>query len=215
MKTIVVAAMDPNGVIGRTSKPCENCFGLVPHPEKFYQTCPECDGEGRVPANAIPWHYPEDLAFFRDTTKGHAVVMGRRTWESLPEKHRPLKGRTNIVITRNVKAFNTRNYHRGELIAYGDVGALSRWVGPDLYVIGGAQLYAAALPLADELLLTLIGREYEGDVVFPQGRVWSSVAANEAEYEGVELPDGSAWFECIERRPGATPELTFTKWVRR
>ncbi len=107
----------------------------------------------------MPWHLPEDLAYFKRTTMGHTVVMGRKTFESIG---RPLPGRTNVVITRNldfrapaeVKVFHSLP----EAIA----------VYPDSFVIGGAEIYRQALPLANELYITYIDAEYEGDVQFPR-----------------------------------------------
>ncbi len=113
--------------------------------------------------NAIPWRIPEDLARFRALTMGHAVVMGRKTWDSLPDRFRPLPGRRNVVVTRN-----------SEWDADGAERAASLEDALDLlrdeervFVIGGAQIYAAALSIADELELTEIDAEIEGDTVFP------------------------------------------------
>ena len=97
--------------------------------------------------NQLPWHLPEDLAHFKRTTLGQPVIMGRKTWDSLPERFRPLPGRHNIVVTRQPQwqAPGATVAHQlgTALSAAGDV--------PRLFVIGGAELYAAALPLADEL----------------------------------------------------------------
>ena len=115
---------------------------------------------------AIPWRIPEDLQRFRAVTTGHAVVMGRRTWDSLPDRYRPLPGRRNIVVTRNPDWRVDGAERAGSL---GD--ALELVEGADqVFVIGGAQLYAAALPLADELLLTEIDADVEGDTFFPAWR---------------------------------------------
>jgi dihydrofolate reductase len=114
-------------------------------------------------ANAIPWYLPEDARRFRAVTMGHPVVMGRRTWESLPERFRPLPGRRNVVVTRN-------DSWRGEGAERADSldDALRLLAGaPQVFVIGGAELYAQALPLADELVVTEIDTEVEGDVYFP------------------------------------------------
>jgi dihydrofolate reductase len=113
--------------------------------------------------NTIPWRLPEDLDRFRALTTGHAVVMGRRTWESLPDRFRPLPGRRNVVVTRN-PAWTAEGAERagsleGALDLIGDE--------PQVFVIGGAELYAAALPLADELYLTEVDLEVEGDTFFP------------------------------------------------
>ncbi len=113
--------------------------------------------------NALPWHLPADMRRFRALTMGHAVIMGRRTWESLPERFRPLPGRRNIVVTRN-PAWHAAGAER----AASPQDALALVAGGSrAIVIGGVALYAAALPLADELLLTEIDRNFDGDTFFP------------------------------------------------
>ena len=112
--------------------------------------------------NRLPWHLPADLKHFKALTSGHAVIMGRKTWESLPPNFRPLPGRQNIVVTRNA------NYHAdGATVTASLPAAIAATTGPQAFVIGGAELYAAALPLADRLELTEIDRDYEGDTRFP------------------------------------------------
>jgi dihydrofolate reductase len=113
--------------------------------------------------NAIPWRIPEDARRFRETTMGHPVVMGRRTWDSLPDRFRPLPGRRNIVVTRNA-GWRAEGAERAASLD--DALRLANGA-PQVYVIGGAEIYAAALPLADDLLLTEIDADVEGDVVFP------------------------------------------------
>jgi dihydrofolate reductase len=113
--------------------------------------------------NAIPWRIPEDLARFRSLTLGHPVVMGRRTWDSLPERLRPLPGRRNVVVTRNPEWREDGAESAGSL-----ADALRLLEGaPRVFVIGGGELYAEALPLADELLLTEVEADVEGDTWFP------------------------------------------------
>ena len=112
---------------------------------------------------AIPWRIPEDARRFREVTIGHPVVMGRRTWESLPDRFRPLPGRRNVVVTRN-EAWRAEGAERA--------GSLEEARGllegaAVVSVIGGAQVYADALPLADELLLTEIDLAVEVDTFFP------------------------------------------------
>ncbi len=111
----------------------------------------------------IPWRLPEDMKRFRELTVGHPVVMGRRTWDSLPERFRPLPGRRNVVVTRDPTWHADGAERAGSLD-----NALRRLDGaPQVFVIGGAQLYAAALPLADELLMTEVELDIDGDTVFP------------------------------------------------
>ena len=215
MKTIITASMGRNGVIGRMSKECMHAPepGREPSTQAEFDRaveesgwCPYCGGAGRVPANDVPWSYPEIDAHFERETKGHAVIMGRRTWEA--RGGQALKGRTNVVVSSQLFG------ELGELTA----GRFDRDVLDDLeddlakrcvdklFVIGGVKLFAAALPLADELDLTLIDREYEGDVYFPK---------LEAGFDHSTLRATFGSFECVERRQGSTPELTFTRWVRR
>jgi dihydrofolate reductase len=103
------------------------------------------------------------MRHFQRATTGHAVIMGRRTWDSLPARFRPLPERRNIVVTRNPRWFA-----EGALAAASLEQALSLVAGDArVFVIGGAELYAAALGIADELLLTEIDRDFDGDVRFP------------------------------------------------
>jgi len=112
--------------------------------------------------NRLPWHLPEDLRHFRELTTGRAVIMGRRTWESLPERFRPLPGRRNIVVTRNPGYAAP-----GAVLAASLPAALAAAGEDEAFVIGGAELYAAALPLAERLELTEIDRDFVGDAHFP------------------------------------------------
>jgi dihydrofolate reductase len=112
----------------------------------------------------VPWHLAEDLARFKSLTTGHAVVMGRKTWDSLPERFRPLPGRRNIVVTRDPEWQADGAERAGSL----DEALASAAEDARVFVIGGAQIYRQALPLADELLLTEIDLEVEGDAFFPE-----------------------------------------------
>ncbi|MBP3547111.1 MAG: dihydrofolate reductase [Alistipes sp.] len=111
--------------------------------------------------NALLWHIKEDMRFFRTTTSGHAVIMGRKTFESLGS--RPLPKRTNIVITRGDRMFE------GALTAHSLEEAIAL-AGDDeeIFIIGGAQIYAEALGVADRMYITRVGRDYEGDTSFPE-----------------------------------------------
>ena len=133
--------------------------------------------------NAIPWHLPEDVRRFRAVTMGHPVVMGRRTWDSLPERFRPLPGRLNVVVTRNAAWHADGGERAGSLDE-----ALRLLAGePQVFVIGGAELYADALPRADELVVTEIDAEVEGDVFFP---TWDRAAFREESREPHVSDDG-------------------------
>ncbi len=116
---------------------------------------------GVIGANGkLPWHLPEDLKHFKALTLGHPVIMGRKTWESLGKA---LPGRENIVVTR------TPGYEApGASVASSLEGALALCAGePTVFIIGGGELYAEALPAADGLVLTEIQRDYAGDARFP------------------------------------------------
>lgn len=111
----------------------------------------------------LPWRLPEDMAHFREVTVGHPVVMGRKTWESLPGRFRPLPGRRNVVVTRNPAWSANGAESAGSLDE-----ALALVEGSErVSVIGGGEIFAAALPLADELLLTEIDLDVDGDTFFP------------------------------------------------
>lgn len=116
--------------------------------------------------NALPWRLPDDQQHFKRTTLGHPVIMGRRTWDSLPARFRPLPGRRNIVVTRNLDW----RADGAEAASSLDGALLSLQREPKVFVIGGADLYALALPLADELVLTEIEHDFDGDARFPTWR---------------------------------------------
>jgi dihydrofolate reductase len=142
----------------------------------------------------IPWHIPEDLAYFRDLTMGHAVVMGRRTWDSLPERFRPLPGRRNIVVTRNPTWAADGAERAGSL---DDALALASDAA-DVFVIGGSEIFAAALPLADALVLTEVDLDVAGDVLFPD---WDRAAFAELGRIPLVAADGTSLaFVTYERR---------------
>ena len=113
---------------------------------------------------SVPWRLPEDMARFREVTMGHPVVMGRRTWDSLPDRFRPLPGRRNVVVTRN-RVWSADGAERA-----GSLEEALRMVEADdrVSIIGGGEIYEAALPLADELLLTEVALDVDGDTFFPQ-----------------------------------------------
>lgn len=126
--------------------------------------------------NAMPWHLPEDLAHFKKLTLGSPVVMGRKTWDSLPPKFRPLPGRTNVVITRQVD-WKAEGAHTAPSLA----AALARCnAAADVWVIGGAQIYALAEPLAQRIEVTEIAQDFEGDAFAPAlGADWVEYAREE------------------------------------
>jgi dihydrofolate reductase len=130
------------------------------------------------------WQIPDDLKRFKEITSGHPVIMGRKTWESLPEKFRPLPGRLNIVVTRQEGYEATGAEVCGSLEdavemaraaillkradAVGTHGAAAGTAAEEIFIIGGGELYKEALPFADKLYLTLIDEEKDGDTFFPE-----------------------------------------------
>ncbi|SNR93105.1 dihydrofolate reductase [Blastococcus mobilis] len=122
-------------------------------------------------SGGLPWHLPEDLKLFRAVTTGSTVVMGRRTWESLPERFRPLPGRTNVVLTSD-PGWSAEGARRAASVA--DVLAAA---DDPLWVIGGGAVYAAFLPYADRLVVTDVDVLVEGDTWAPAlGDGWRRVA---------------------------------------
>mgnify|MGYP003587217150 FL=1 len=121
----------------------------------------------------MPWHLPEDLAHFKQQTGGAPVLMGRKTWESLPPRFRPLPGRRNVVISRQAH-WQAEGAER----AAGLQEAIALCAGaPELWVIGGGEIYAQAVPLAQRAMVTEIDRDYEGDTYAPElGSGWRETA---------------------------------------
>lgn len=174
----------------------------------------------------LPWHLPRELAYFRAATSGHVVIMGRKTWDSIPAKFRPLKNRYNIVISRTL----TPNTFEGTGVEFvtslTDALSLARASRPDdhIFVIGGAQLYQAAMKLKDtkNVLLTEVhgdaGKEIECDTFLsdfqwhesgkPLGSDWSKRTYEELQkfLPGVDIPKGTNHENSYE--------YEFTLWTR-
>jgi dihydrofolate reductase len=112
----------------------------------------------------LPWHLPEDLAHFKRTTMGAPVIMGRKTWESLPPRFRPLPGRRNVVITRDA-AWQAEGAERATSLDE----ALALCAGAETaWVTGGAEIFRLAMPRADLAVITEIGADYDGDTYAPE-----------------------------------------------
>ena len=132
---------------------------------------------------AMPWHLPEDLAHFKQLTSGCPVVMGRKTWDSLPARFRPLPGRRNIVITRQ-SDWSQNGVQRAsslpealQIAEQQDGGSSSSSSSSTVWIMGGAQIYAQALPLADRVEVTEIAQDFDGDAFAPVlGPEWQLVA---------------------------------------
>lgn len=116
--------------------------------------------------NGLIWKLPGDIKFFKDTTTGHHIVTGRKNYESIPLKFRPLRNRTNIVITRQ------KDYsEEGAVIVHSLNDAIDyaeKHGEKELFIIGGGEIYEQSLPLADRLYITEVKHEFEGDTFFPE-----------------------------------------------
>ena len=121
----------------------------------------------------LPWHLPEDLAHFKRTTLGAPVIMGRKTWESLPPRFRPLPGRKNVVITREA-GWQAPGAHRASSLDE----AIAACAGADVaWITGGAEIFKLAMARADLAVITEIGADYDGDTFAPElGPQWHEVA---------------------------------------
>ena len=133
--------------------------------------------------NAMPWKIPGEQAYFKRLTMGHPIVMGRKTWESIG---RPLPGRRSIVVSRDPAYIAAGAERAGSL----DEALALAGDAPEVFVIGGAQLYAAALPRADRLLITEIDHDFDGDTSFP-------------------APDPAQWQETARDHHAPIPERPF------
>jgi dihydrofolate reductase len=124
-------------------------------------------------AGGLPWKLPEDMAFFKRTTAGQTVIMGRKTWDSIPPRFRPLPGRRNIVVTRQP------DWAADGALRSASLADAVAACGPDeaAWVIGGADIYRQALPIADTAVVTEIEADFDGDAFAPEfGPGWAEVA---------------------------------------
>ncbi len=130
---------------------------------------------------AMPWHLPEDMKHFSSLTTGHPVIMGRKTWESFPDKYRPLPGRTNIVITRQEGWGGTPGAEGAIAVKSLDDALLESQFAPGhemVWIIGGGEIFAQALDLADVAVVTTIDATAEGDTFAPDlGYDWTASAS--------------------------------------
>ncbi|MEO3765848.1 dihydrofolate reductase [Streptomyces sp. B5E4] len=117
--------------------------------------------------NAIPWRLPEDMAHFKATTLGHPVVMGRRTWDSLPPRFRPLPGRRNVVVTRDPRWTADGAVRAGSVDGALELAGGEAADAAAVWVIGGGEIYRAALTHATTLSVTEVDTEVAGDTYAP------------------------------------------------
>jgi dihydrofolate reductase len=143
--------------------------------------------------NELVFRHPADAKHFRDTTMGAPVIMGRKTWESLPARFRPLPGRRNIVATRQA----SYAAEGAEVAASLDAALALAAAAPRVFVIGGGELYAQALPRAGELVLTEVQAALDGDVHFPS---WPRQAFDEHSRRHHASEDGAPAFDIVVYR---------------
>lgn len=145
-------------------------------------------------AGALPWHLPQDIRRFKRRTVGHAVIMGRRTFESLGG---PLPDRRAIVITRR------RDFTAGgATVAHSLEEAIDiarGWNEREVFILGGAEIYSLALPLADRLELTVVHAEIEGDTFFPEFDMAAWVLIDDDRREADRRHRHAFSFRCYER----------------
>ena len=132
--------------------------------------------------NELPWHIPEELAYFKKVSMGKAMIMGRKTFESIG---RPLPGRLNIIITRNEEYTA-----EGTVVAHDLREAIekAKEFSDEIMIIGGAEIFRLAIGIADRLYITLIQKHFEGDTFFPSyGVEWDLVSSSEDQFskEGI------------------------------
>lgn len=138
----------------------------------------------------LPWHLGADMAHFRDLTRGCPVIMGRRTWDSLSPRYRPLPGRANIVLSRRSGRLAEGAQVAPSLQAALRLAQLRLDASRRVFVIGGAQLYREAMPQADVLELTELHADVEGDTQFP---FWDRAAFDEVRREPQPAEEGLAF----------------------
>ena len=115
--------------------------------------------------NQLVWHLPDDMKYFREKTKGHCIITGRKNYESIPEKFRPLPDRKNIVITRQ------KNYHAPGAVVVSSIESALHYLeenhgNEEIFIIGGADIYRQILPACHRVYLTRIHHSFEGDAFF-------------------------------------------------
>lgn len=145
-------------------------------------------GRNRVlgKGNDLLWHIPDDMKRLREATTGHPLIMGRKTFDSIISAvGKPLPNRPHIVVTRDASWS-----HEGAIVVHSITDAISRAKDLDqekIFIFGGAQIYAAALPYTDMLMMTFINEAKEGDVYFPEFEEFKNVTFREdREFEGLE-----------------------------
>ena len=148
--------------------------------------------------NKIPWHISEDFKRFKKITSGHPIIMGRKTWDSLPFK--PLPNRTNIIVTHDLNFSPHQIHHKlrncsiCESLGYAVVNSLEQAIdvakkkerdnNGEIFIIGGGQIFQQALPFADRLYLTIVEGEFDADTFFPDYSSFKKVVFEESHASG-------------------------------
>ena len=137
--------------------------------------------------NDLIWEIPDDHARFKKITMGHPVVMGKKTWESIPEKFRPLPGRANFIITRD-SSYSAPGATVTTSIENALASARQAPGNEEIFVVGGGEIYKAALPFTDRLYITMVDKEVEGDTFFPEySNIFTKKISEESgEFEGLK-----------------------------
>ena len=116
-------------------------------------------------SNDLPWHLPVDMKYFKDTTMGHYILTGRKHYESIPEKFRPLKGRTNLIVSNSKVQFPGASV----ISSIEEAIEIARKAGEkELFIIGGGQVFKQSMHHANKLYITLIHHQFNGNVFFPE-----------------------------------------------
>ena len=154
----------------------------------------------------MPWHLPEDLKHFTKLTAGHPVIMGRKTWLSFPARYRPLPGRTNIVITRQENWGSTPEAEGAVVVKSLDDALLESQFAPGggtVWILGGGEIFAQSVDIADVAVVTFIDSEADGDTYAPElGYEWEN-SANEPPKGWLTSANGTRYRFTVWRRTGA------------
>jgi dihydrofolate reductase len=137
--------------------------------------------------NTLPWHLPADMKYFKDKTMGHCVVAGRKNFESIPAKYRPLPGRINLVVTRN----EHYAYPQAEVVhSLEEAIKRAEELGEtELFIIGGGEIFKQSLSIVDKIYLTRIHHAFDGDVFFPEipEPEWKEISRKDCEADEKNL----------------------------
>lgn len=149
--------------------------------------------------NKLIWHLPDDMKFFKEKTSGHLIITGRKNYESIPEKFRPLPNRVNVIITRQ------KNYHAPGAIVVGSIEEAMKYAAEkhgseEVFIIGGAEIFKQTYSACDKIYLTRVHHYFEGDVHFetPSEKNWKLVHSEK--HKADEKHKYSFTFETWERR---------------